>query len=86
MDPSHFKDFQTDPLSFTNDWLDHAVVPKKKICSVWQGEHLAVIKSMAIYESPGSIGCDTLTTIFEGEQGHWKLVDFVRNEIPWSTN
>ena len=77
LDISHFKDFQRDPLSVINDKFDHSVVLKKKICSVWQGEHLAVIKSMAIYESHGSIGCDTLTTIFEGEQGHWKLVDFV---------
>ena len=80
LDPSHFKDFQTDPLSFTNDWLDHAVVLKKELFSVWQGEHLAVIKSMAIYESPDSIGCDTLTNIFEGEQGHWKLVDFTNDD------
>ena len=64
-DPSHFKDFQRDPLSVINDKFDHSIVPKKKICSVWQGEHLAVIKSMAIYESHGNIGCDTLTTIFE---------------------
>ena len=77
LDSSHFKDFQRDLLNVINDKFDHSIVPKKKICSVWQGEHLAVIKSMAIYESHGSIGCDTLTTIFEGEQGHWKLVDFV---------
>ena len=77
LDPSHFNDFLRNPLSIINDKIDHSVVPKKKLCSVWQGEHLAVIKSMAMYQSPDSIGCDTLTTIFEGEQGHWRLVDFV---------
>ena len=81
LDPAVQKDFQGNLFSFQHSRGPYPVETKKKICSVWQGEHIAIVQTMAFSERPNYIGCDTVTSIFEGKRGDWKLVDYVAQDL-----
>ena len=81
LDPAVQKDFQGNQFSLVHSRGPYPVESKKKICSVWQGEHIAIVQSMAFSEMPNFIGCDTVTSIFEGKRGDWKLVDYVAQDL-----